>query len=51
MALALLLILLALIIGGVGLVVKGLVWALLIAAILLVVGAVVGFGSRSGSRV
>ncbi len=50
MALALVLILLALLIGGIGLVVKGLVWALIIAAILLVVGAVLGFGARSGSR-
>ena len=50
MALALLLILLALLIGGVGLVVEGLLWVLIIAAVLLVVGAVVGFGARSGSR-
>jgi hypothetical protein len=49
--LALALIVLALVIGGVGLLVKGLLWVLIIAAALLVAGALVGRGARSGSRV
>jgi len=46
-ALAVVLIVLALLIGGVGLLVKGLTWALIIALVLLVAGAITGFGRRS----
>jgi len=44
---AIVLILLALLIGGVGLLVKGLAWALIIALVLLVAGAISGFGRRT----
>jgi len=51
MGVVLLLVLLALIIGGIGLAVEGLIWLLIIAGALLLVGAVMGFGSRSRSSV
>lgn len=44
--LILLIILLALVLGGVGLAVEALRWLLVIALVLLVVGAVSGFGRR-----
>ena len=47
MGLALLLILLALIIGGVGLFVSALKWALIIAAVLFVSGVVAGWARRN----
>ena len=50
MALVLLLIILALLIGGVGLLVKGLAWILIIAVALLIVGAVLGMSGRSRAR-
>lgn len=47
----LLLILLALVIGGIGLVVEGVLWLLVIAAALFLVGALMGFRRRGvGSR-
>lgn len=46
MGLVVLLLLLALVIGGVGLFVEGLKWVLIIALILLVLGAVSGFRTR-----
>ena len=46
MGLVLLLLLLALLFGGVGLFVEGLKWALVIALVLLVVGAVTGARGR-----
>ena len=46
MAAAIVLIVLALLIGGVGLLVKGLTWALIIALVLLVAGAITGYGGR-----
>jgi hypothetical protein len=49
MGLALLLILLALIIGGVGLFVSALKWALIIAAILVVAGALTGWSRRNAA--
>ncbi len=49
MGLALLLILVALIIGGVGLFVSALKWALIIAAVLFVAGVVAGWARRSAS--
>lgn len=53
MGLLIALIVLALIAGGLGLVIKGAVWLLIIAAILLVASAVVGFtrGRAGGPRV
>jgi hypothetical protein len=45
--LVIVLLLLALIFGGVGLFVEGLMWLLIISLILLVVGAVFGFRGRS----
>ena len=45
------LLLLALIFGGVGLLVEGLIWLLAIAAILVIAGAVLGLRGSSGSRV
>lgn len=47
MGLALLLILLALIIGGVGLFVSALKWALIIAGVLFVAGVVAGWARRN----
>ncbi len=49
MGLVAVLLLLALLIGGVGLFVEGLKWLLIIALVLLVVGALSGF--RAGTRV
>ncbi|MFA9444839.1 hypothetical protein [Egicoccus sp. AB-alg6-2] len=47
--LAILLLILALVIGGVGLLVEGLMWLLIIAVVLAVVGAIAGRGKgRSG---
>ena len=50
MALVLLLLLLALLLGGVGLFVEGLKWVLIIALVLLVVSAVSGTRLRGGGR-
>lgn len=47
MAIVAIIVILALLIGGVGLLVEGLVWLLIIAAVLLVVGLVVGGRARS----
>lgn len=41
----------SLIFGGVGLFVEAATWALIVALILLVVGAVVGFGGRGRARI
>jgi hypothetical protein len=46
-AIVILLIVLALILGGVGLFIEALWWVLVIAVILLIVGAVLGWGRRS----
>jgi hypothetical protein len=46
MGLVILLIILALILGGVGLVVEALRWFLIIALILIVIGALMGFRTR-----
>jgi hypothetical protein len=45
-ALIILLILLALIVGGLGLLLKGLAWLLIIALVLLVASALIGFTRR-----
>jgi hypothetical protein len=45
-ALAVILLLLALLVGGVGLFVEGLKWILIIALVLLIVSALTGFGGR-----
>jgi hypothetical protein len=45
--LVLLLILLALVVGGIGLLVKGFLWLLVIAGALILVGAVLGVRGRS----
>ena len=45
-ALVVLLLVLALLVGGIGLLVKGLTWLLIIALVLFVVGAVTGFAGR-----
>jgi hypothetical protein len=45
------LIILALLFGGIGLLIEGLWWAIIIGLGLLVVGAIVGFGSRGRSGV
>ncbi|MDQ1396467.1 MAG: hypothetical protein QOG64_1726 [Acidimicrobiaceae bacterium] len=47
MVAAIVLIVLALVIGGVGLLVKGLTWALLIALVLFIAGAITGLGRRA----
>jgi hypothetical protein len=47
MGLVLLLLLLALLFGGLGLFVEGLKWLLIIALVLLVVGLFTGYSSRS----
>lgn len=49
--LAILLLILALVLGGVGLLVEGLMWLLIIAVVLAVVGAITGRGRRGGTRV
>ena len=46
MAAAIVLIVLALLIGGVGLAVSALKWMLIIAAVLFLVGIIAGFGGR-----
>ena len=46
MGLVLLLLLLALLFGGLGLFVEGLTWALVIAVVLAIVGALTGFRGR-----
>jgi hypothetical protein len=46
MTLVIILLILALLLGGVGLFVEALRWVLIIALVLLVVGAVMGFGAR-----
>jgi hypothetical protein len=46
MTLVIILLILALLLGGVGLFVEALRWVLIIALILLVVGAVMGFSGR-----
>ena len=50
MALVLLLLLLALLFGGVGLFVEGLKWALIIALVLLVISAFSGYSYRGSRR-
>ncbi len=47
MTLALLLLLLALVVGGVGLFVEALRWVLIIAIVLLIVGAITGWRGRA----
>lgn len=47
MALVVALIILALLVGGVGLAIEGLMWLLIIAAAIVVVSAVLGFTRRS----
>ncbi len=51
MALVLVLLLLALLLGGVGLFVEGLKWVLIIALVLLVVSAFSGSRYRAGRRI
>lgn len=50
MGLALLILLLALLLGGVGLFVEALRWVLIIAVVLLIISAITGFRGR-GARV
>ena len=49
MGIVIALIVLALIVGVLGIVIKGLLWLLAIAAILIVIGAVVGFRARGST--
>ncbi len=51
MGLVIILIVLALIFGGVGLLVEGLMWLLIIAGVLLLVGLFMGYRGRTGPRV
>ncbi len=51
MGLVLLLIILAIIAGGFGFLVEGLMWLLIIAGILFLVGVFMGFRGRSGRTV
>ena len=51
MGLVVVLLLLALLFGGVGLFAEGLKWALIIALVLLVVSAFSGFSARGRSRI
>ena len=51
MGLVLLLIILALVAGGAGLLVEGLTWLLIIAGILFLFGVFTGFRGRSGTTV
>jgi hypothetical protein len=51
MGVALLIILLALVLGGVGLAVEALRWMLIIGIVLLVIGAFSGFRTYGGRRV
>ncbi len=50
MGLAVLLLILALVLGGVGLFVEALRWVLIIALVLLIVGAVAGSRTRGAGR-
>ena len=50
MGVALLIVLLALLLGGVGLAVEALRWVLIVAVVLLIVGALTGYRGR-GARV
>lgn len=50
MGIVLILIILALAFGGIGLLVEGLFWLLVIGAVLLVAGAVMGFTKGRGGR-
>lgn len=49
MGIVIILVILALIFGGIGLLVEGLFWLLIISLVLLVVGAVMGSRNRSGA--
>ncbi len=49
MGVVVVLVILALLLGGVGLLVEGMLWLLVIAAVLVVAGAVLGAMRRSGS--
>jgi hypothetical protein len=49
MGIVIILIILALIFGGIGIIVEGLFWLLIISLILLVVGAVMGSRGRKGA--
>jgi hypothetical protein len=51
MAIVLILLILALLLGGIGLFVEALWWLLVIALVLIVVGAVMGFATRGRSRI
>jgi hypothetical protein len=51
MTIVLILLILALLLGGLGLFVEALWWLLVIALVLIVVGAVMGFATRGRSRV
>lgn len=51
MGVALLILLLALLAGGVGLAVEALRWLLIIAVVLLIVGALMGWRGRGGATV
>jgi uncharacterized membrane protein len=51
MALVIALVILALIFGGIGLFVEAATWALIIAAVLIVAGAIAGFFGRGRSAV
>ena len=51
MSLVVLLLILALLFGGVGLFVEGLTWLLIIGLVLLVASMFTGYTSRSGTRV
>lgn len=48
MGLVIVLLVLALLIGGTGLLVEGLLWLLVIAGLLVIVGAVLGYRGRTG---
>jgi hypothetical protein len=50
MGIVIALVILALLLGGIGFVVEGLLWLVAIAAIILIVGAVLGFTTRGGGR-
>ncbi len=49
MGIVIILIVLALIFGGIGIIVEGLFWLLIISLVLLVAGAVMGMRGRSGA--
>jgi len=49
MTLVIVLVVLALVLGGLGLLVEGLLWLLAIAALLVIVGAVLGFRGRGST--